>query len=75
MGHAFFKFVEYLFYFLMFAGNTYFVTMNGITTFFSYNSSGFNHIGLALAICQAVFFAPGAYKFVDGFFRWKYRSY
>lgn len=73
MGHRFFVFLEYLFYTLMFAGNAYFVAMNGITTFFSHTSSGFNHLGLVLAIAQAVYFFPGAYKFVDGFFRWKYR--
>ncbi len=65
-------FIECLFYFLMFLGNGFFVVQNGITTFFSNTASGLNHLGLAMALAQLIYFGPGAHRFIDGLFRFKY---
>lgn len=66
------SFVECLFYFVMFLGNGFFVIKNGSATFLSHTSSGLEMFGLILAVCQFIYFAPGAHRFVDGLFRFKY---
>jgi hypothetical protein len=72
MAYAIFVFIEHLFYALMFAGNGYFVFTHGVSTLFSSFSASEHHLGLAMGLVQMIYFAPGAYKFVDGFFKWKY---
>lgn len=66
------SFIGCLFYLVMFLGNLFFVVKNGTSTFLSHTSSGIDQVGLALAFAGMIYFAPGAHRFVDGLFRFKY---
>lgn len=66
------SFVQSFLFFVLFMTNGFFVFYNGTTTFLSHTSSGINIVGFVLAVVQFIYFAPGAHRFVDGLFRFKY---